>query len=151
MNYTRKTGAVRHIGKENADVYITFPEKQHSAGTCAGCGLCASRPDGTIYTLPVFPDKNLHAGDSVTVEIPECPFAVSVIMICILPLVFMVLFPAVSIIIGSRMDIPLFNRGWFVLCAGVSGLIAAFGLNGIIDCWFRKKFPPRIVDKGSSV
>ena len=150
MNYMYKTGAVRHVEQGTAEIYITFPEEQHSSGTCGGCGLCASRPDENIYMVPVPQNTVLHEGDTVSVEIPEFPFAVSVIMVFILPLVFMVLFPAASVIIGSRMDIPLLTRGWFVVCAGVSGFAAAFGLNFLIDRWFRRKFPLRIVNQDNT-
>ena len=100
--------------------------------------------DGRTYAVPVPQGKELKGGEVVTVEIAEFPFAGSICMVFILPVVLMVLFPAVSTAIGKAVDIPLLCKGWFVICAGISGFAAAFIFNFCIDRRFRRKYPPRI-------
>ena len=114
MEYKKETAVVKEIDGNSVTVYATYPEKEHGKGKCSGCGLCASKPGGRIYTaVKTAEGHELHKGSVVTVESAEFPYLLSLLIIFILPIVLMVLFPFIGVAAGRSMDIPLFSETWF--------------------------------------
>jgi hypothetical protein len=76
--------------------------------------------------------------------IPEIPFAASLFLVFILPLVLMVLFPAAAVLIGKLADTDILSSAGSVVGAGILGFLLAILINFIINKKVFKKYPPYI-------
>jgi positive regulator of sigma E activity len=145
MKYKEKEALIGSIGKESLTVFVPC----ESVSKCRGCakyGICGSAGGWTAaYIIPVDNPEKYKEKETVTVNVPQPAFPASLFFVFILPILLMVLFPALLVAIGGNNSAGDLK----IITAGFAGAAAGFFIGRIADRRFSRKYPALIRDRKS--